>query len=126
MILCLSSIRIKTTRLLLIRALICQQQTKTSTNENVTNSLKERIKCEVVKYVELKEFISNIPIEIIERDDPNEVNYSAELMQCKDNDLIINQLNREVENLHAELKSKDTIIEMLRNTKMIIRICYGK
>ena len=38
-------------------------------------------------------------------------------MQCKDNDLIINQLNKEVETLRAQLKSKDTIIEVLTKCK---------
>ena len=96
---------------------------KMSTNENMSTDdnsalnnfinhkfyeiLTERIKCEVIKCVELK--LCNYPISNI----PIEVNDSAEVIQCKDNDLIINQLNKEVEYLRTELKSKDTIIELL-------------
>ena len=100
---------------------------KMSTNENMSTDdnsalnnfinhkfyeiLTERIKCEVIKCVELK--LCNYPISNI----PIEVNDSAEVIQCKDNDLIINQLNKEVEYLRTELKSKDTIIELLTKCK---------
>ena len=72
-------------------------------NTKFYETLIERIKSEVVKCVEskLSDYeISNIPLV---------ANDPAEVRQCKDNNILLNELKNEIEQLRLEQKSKDEI-----------------